>query len=357
VKSFVVAAATVMVSGPVVGLAVLTGAGGATATTAAAAAMCVTSGPIMGLDATQARNARTIVAVTRQTAVEERQSPGAQARAELIGLMTAETESTLHIYANPLVPASALLPNDGPPPSGGDQDSVGLFQQRAAWGPLSERMDPAASTRLFATHLLALPGWQTLPPGVAAQTVQRSAFPDRYAVTEARAQRWLEVIVTSPAWLSCGGDGLPRPSGVMIKAGSLPAGYAIPAGATDAERRAISFALAQLGKPYVFGATGPESFDCSGLTMAAWAAAGVALPHYTVAQYAVGVPVAAPSLLRPGDLIFIPGSDGSLVPPNPQHVGLYLGHGLVIEAPQTGDVVKIVPMARFGPIIGLRHYG
>ena len=358
VKSLLIAGAAVIFTGPVIGLAVLTGAGGATGTTVAtAAALCVTSGPVAGLDATQARNARTIVAATLQTVTASGQSPAAQARAELVALMTAETESTLHDYANPLVPASGLLPNDGMPSSGGDHDSVGLFQQRASWGPLSERMDPAASSRLFAAHLLALPGWQTLPPGVAAQTVQRSAFPDRYAVTEARARRWLEVIVTSAAWVRCGGDGLPAGSGLPIKPGALPPGYAIPADATDAERRAVTFALAQLGKPYVFGAAGPASYDCSGLTMAAWAAAGVVLPHYTVAQYAAGVPVATPSLLRPGDLIFIPGSDGSVVPPNPQHVGLYLGQGLVIEAPQTGDVVKVVPLAGFGPIIGLRHYG
>src|SRR4051794_5939318 len=259
-RGFVLAAAAVIFTGPVIGLAVLTGAGGATGTTvAAAAALCVTSGPVAGLDATQARNARTIVAVTQQAAIEAGQSPAAQERAELVALMTAETESTLHDYANPLVPPSALLPNDGPPPSGGDHDSVGLFQQRASWGPLSERMDPAASTRLFVTHLLALPGWPTMPPGVAAQTVQQSAFPDRYAVTQPKAQRWLEIIVTSSAWLSCGGDGLPRASGPPIKGGGLSARYAIPADATDAERRAVTFALAQLGKPYVFGAAGPDS--------------------------------------------------------------------------------------------------
>ena len=82
--------------------------------------------------------------------------------------------------------------------------------------------------------------------------------------------------------------------------------------------------------------------------MTAWAAAGVDLPHYSLAQYQLGTPVAGPSLLAPGDLIFIPGSDGSLVPPDPQHVGMYLGAGYVIEAPQTGDVVKIVPLHRFG---------
>ncbi|MDQ1749626.1 MAG: hypothetical protein QOE71_682, partial [Pseudonocardiales bacterium] len=66
--------------------------------------------------------------------------------------------------------------------------------------------------------------------------------------------------------------------------------------------------LAQLGKPYVFGSTGPDSYDCSGLTMAAWAAAGVPLPHYTVTQASAGTPVATTESLRPGDLVFIPGA-------------------------------------------------
>jgi cell wall-associated NlpC family hydrolase len=61
------------------------------------------------------------------------------------------------------------------------------------------------------------------------------------------------------------------------------------------------------------------------------------------------------SELAPGDLVLIPGSDGSLSPPNPQHVGMYIGDGFVIEAPQAGDVVKIVPLAGFNPIIAMRH--
>jgi cell wall-associated NlpC family hydrolase len=89
--------------------------------------------------------------------------------------------------------------------------------------------------------------------------------------------------------------------------------------------------------------------------MTAWAAAGVTLPHYAAAQWHEGTRVLDPLLLTPGDLIFIPGADGTLNPPNPGHVGMYIGAGYVIEAPQTGDVVKIVPLSGFGPIIGMRH--
>ena len=218
-------------------------------------------------------------------------------------------------------------------------------------------MDPATSTRLFVARLIALPAWQTMPPGVAAQTVQQSNFPDRYAATQTDAEQWLATIAVPASTAQCGADGLGTANGHPVPAGKLPVGYEIPATATDQERRAVTFALAQLGKPYVFGATGPDTFDCSGLTMAAWAAAGVQLPHYTVAQYQAGSAIAAPATMAPGDLIFIPGSDGSLNPPNPQHVGMYVGAGYVIEAPQTGDVVKLVPVNQFTPVIGIRHYG
>jgi peptidoglycan DL-endopeptidase CwlO len=355
-KSVLVAAGAALLAGPVLGLAVLLGAGGGTGA-AIAAALCRTAGPVVGLSAVQAPNARTIVAAAQQTAIVAAQDPAAQARAALIALLTAGVESSLHNYANPTVPASELLANDGDPASGGDHDSVGLFQQRASWGPLAQRMDPAAATRLFVTRLLAVPAWQTMAPGVAAQLVQNSAYPARYTAAQPAAQAWLAAITSSPSLADCGADGLPPTAAGTIPAGSLPAGYTIPSSATDAERRAVTFALAQLGKPYLFGAAGPNTYDCSGLTMAAWAAAGVTLPHYTVAQYQLGTPVAAPSLLAPGDLIFIPGSDGSLVPPNPQHVGMYLGGGLVIEAPQSNDVVKIVPLDGFGPVIGIRRYG
>ena len=358
-KGLLAAAVASFVAGPAVGLAVLVGSGGGVGAAAGAVvvALCETSGPVAGLDTVQASNARTVVAVAQQEAVTNGVSASAQQRAELIALLTAATESTLHNYANPQVPASESLPNDGNPPGGGDHDSVGLFQQRASWGPLTARMDPTSATRLFIDRLLTVPSWETLPPGVAAQTVQHSAYPDRYASHQGAAQAWLTQISTGPQAQRCGSDGLPPAASGSIPAGLLPRGYTIPPDATDAERRAVTFALAQLGKPYVFDAAGPDAYDCSGLTMQAWAAAGVELPHYTVGQYRLGEPVAAPAFLSPGDLIFIPGADGSLVPPNPQHVGMYLGAGLVIEAPQTGETVKIVPLAVFGPVIGMRHYG
>jgi cell wall-associated NlpC family hydrolase len=99
---------------------------------------------------------------------------------------------------------------------------------------------------------------------------------------------------------------------------------------------ALKFALAQLGEPYRYGAAGPGSWDCSGLTSQAWAAAGVALSRSSRAQVGDGAAVARDDL-QPGDLVFFyqPVS----------HVALYLGDGRIVHAPHPGDVVSIAPLA------------
>jgi peptidoglycan DL-endopeptidase CwlO len=137
----------------------------------------------------------------------------------------------------------------------------------------------------------------------------------------------------------------------------LPAGYAIPDDADPAERVAVEYALAQLGKPYVWGAAGPDAFDCSGLTMMAWAAAGVALAHYTVDQFAEGTPVADLGLIAPGDLVLVPGSDGTLAAPG--HVGIYIGQSLVESAVDPAEGVIVATWAAFtaGGLSGVRHVG
>jgi cell wall-associated NlpC family hydrolase len=102
----------------------------------------------------------------------------------------------------------------------------------------------------------------------------------------------------------------------------------------------IAFACAQLGKPYGWGDTGPGSYDCSGLTLKAWARGGVSLPRVAADQANAGRRVSVSSL-QPGDLIFFHGFG---------HEGLYIGKGLMIHAPHTGDVVRIAP-ARMDQII------
>jgi cell wall-associated NlpC family hydrolase len=96
---------------------------------------------------------------------------------------------------------------------------------------------------------------------------------------------------------------------------------------------ALDYARAQLGKPYQWGGSGPNSFDCSGLTMMAWGAAGVSLPHLAQAQYAMTRRVPLTDL-KPGDLIFFG------TPTDVHHEGIYVSDGNMIDAPHTGDVVK-----------------
>jgi peptidoglycan DL-endopeptidase CwlO len=99
--------------------------------------------------------------------------------------------------------------------------------------------------------------------------------------------------------------------------------------------KAVAFAYAQLGKPYQWGATGPGSFDCSGLAQAAWAAAGVSIPRTTYAQWAA-LPHISTSALEPGDLLYFDGIG---------HVAVYVGGGYLIDAPQTGMDVQKVPLS------------
>jgi peptidoglycan DL-endopeptidase CwlO len=100
---------------------------------------------------------------------------------------------------------------------------------------------------------------------------------------------------------------------------------------TPAASQAVAYAKAQLGKPYVWSAEGPNSFDCSGLTMMAWRSAGVSIPRVAAAQYGMGRHISR-SALEPGDLVFFGGPI--------HHVGMYVGGGMMIEAPYTGQVVR-----------------
>jgi peptidoglycan DL-endopeptidase CwlO len=114
---------------------------------------------------------------------------------------------------------------------------------------------------------------------------------------------------------------------------SAPQQYTGPT-STEAEK-AVAFAYAQLGKPYQWGATGPGSFDCSGLAQAAWGAAGVAIPRDTYEQWAA-LPHIDASAIQPGDLLYYDGVG---------HVAMYVGDGYIIDAPQTGLDVEKIPMS------------
>lgn len=205
--------------------------------------------------------------------------------------------------------------------SGGDRDSVGMFQQRTSWGSFSKRHDPKSAATMFfkggkagQAGLLDIPKWQALPVTVAAQKVQVSATPDAY-------DRWSALAAT-----------LVKKSGGGVV--TCPAGGGKHAG--PKVEKAIRFAKHQLGKPYVWGATGPGSYDCSGLTMRAYQKAGIKLPRVTRAQYQAGKHVPVGKRQR-GDLLFWSsnGAAGGI-----HHVAIALGGGRMVEAQQTGVPVK-----------------
>ena len=339
------------------------------------------------LDAEQMSNAQTVVTVT-----SGRRLP---AYAAIIAVATAYQESKLR---NVLVEL--------------DHDSEGLFQLRVGLWTKAVADDPVRSTNWFLDRLAGVPNWQTIPLTVAAQAVQHSAHPDAYAPWQPLAtgiigQLWptaaaaadtttvdvvsatgpastpdrgsttsstttatpTAAVTAAPASVTIPADGLvcPGAGGDIPVAGGGRAATTVPAAlsitGSPAGIAAVRFALAQLGKPYLWGAAGPGSYDCSGLTMAAWATAGVALPHFTGAQVTAGNPEPTNlSSATAGDLVFIPGTDGT--PTNPRHVALIAGsvtepdgrHLLLIQAPHTGVPVQLVDAARWaGQIVAVRH--
>jgi cell wall-associated NlpC family hydrolase len=117
---------------------------------------------------------------------------------------------------------------------------------------------------------------------------------------------------------------------------------ALPAPPSPTAAKVLTYAIEQLGKPYVFAAAGPDTFDCSGLTMMAWRQVGVSMAHFAASQYAQ-FPKVSIDELQPGDLVFFY--------PTIHHVGIYIGGGKMIHAPHTGDVVRVASVFR-GSLVG-----
>ncbi|QFY12931.1 NlpC/P60 family protein [Nonomuraea phyllanthi] len=248
---------------------------------------------LASLDREQQDNAALII----QTA----QHLGLPARAAVIAVAVAMQESRLR-----------NLPY-------GHLDSLGLFQQRPSqgWGTPEQILTPSHAARRFYDRLVTVPRWERLPLTKAAQAVQRSAFPDAYAAWEPLAQRTVDLLA---------GACVPPISGEQVAA-------------------VIAYAYAQLGKPYVWGAEGPHAFDCSGLTMRAYQAAGISIPRVAADQWRHGPPI-PPGQEQPGDLAFFnPQPDG------PGHVGIVIGNGQMIHAPNRRETVKIGPYHR-GDLVG-----
>jgi cell wall-associated NlpC family hydrolase len=171
--------------------------------------------------------------------------------------------------------------------------------------------------------------------GELAQLVREEQQRRERAAEQAARAAFAERIAREQAARQAAGSGSDDGSSGSGSAPSIPAPN-VPAPGGGAQT-AIDTARAQLGKPYEYAASGPDTFDCSGLTMFAWGAAGVSLPHSSRAQYA-SLPHVPMEAMAPGDLVFY----GSPI----HHVGMYLGGGVYIHAPQTGDVVKISSVYR-----------
>ena len=130
---------------------------------------------------------------------------------------------------------------------------------------------------------------------------------------------------------SAGGGG----TGGGAGAGTAPLKPSPPAAGSGQSAQAIAYAFSKIGDPYVWGATGPGDFDCSGLMMAAWASAGVSIPRISYDQMS-SFPSVPLNALQPGDILGFAGNS---------HVGMYVGGGKLIDAPTSGEYVEEVPLA------------
>jgi cell wall-associated NlpC family hydrolase len=291
-------------------------------------------------------------------------SPPAKASAQANGLSAAQTANARVIYdvsaddglprqAAVVAIATAMQESGLENVSYGDRDSLGLFQQRPSqgWGSPAQIMQPVYAAQKFYSALATVPGWQSLPVTAAAQDVQKSAYPGAYAKWQPLAETLVSQFSGQSA--NCAADngrGVPASGSTR-----LPRGFALPAGTPGPVVIAVAYAAAQLGKPYIWGGTGPAGYDCSGLVMMAYRAAGISLPRTTFQQVNSGTPVYSLSQLQPGDLLFSAGSDGS--PTNPGHVGMYIGEGMVLEAPQTGEPIQAERLAGYWSqqTVAIRH--
>jgi cell wall-associated NlpC family hydrolase len=247
-----------------------------------------------------------------------------------------------------------------------------LFQQQPSqgWGTATETLDPVHASTTFFEALEQVSGWQSLSVAQAAQAVQKSGFPDAYAKWEPLAtapQKALQPLLaptdaatptpapsgpatTASAHGGVAGGCAPRGDGTdfgVIPPGSVPAGYAVPADAPAVAQTSILWALGELGTPYQWGGSctdshGPDPMgrcDCSSLMQQSHKAAGVTLSQTTYTQVKEGKPVSVDAL-RPGDLLFTGGTATA-----PEHVRMYIGSGLIVNAPHTGAVVDINSLA------------
>lgn len=294
-------------------------------------------------------------------------------KGQTIAVAVAQDESTLRNLANPNVRESLSLPNDG---KGQDHNSVGVFQQQPdqGWGTPAELMDPAIATDKFYDALLKVPGWESMQIADAAAAVQHNlnGAPD-YARFETSAAQIVTALQGSGATLAADADSAVQNLGCnsAAPAGAVNIPNFVPGGPPGPN--AVAAAASQLGVEYAWGGGGPNGpsrgtsdgggaadahgdynktgFDCSGLAQfAIFQATGKVIPDTSEPQSAGGAPVASQAEAQPGDLVFF-GGEGVA-----HHVGVYIGGGQMIAAPQSGERVKQQPVSDVGGPITYRRY-
>lgn len=290
-----------------------------------AVTITVPDSPPTTLSQSQVTVAQAYIAVGRARSV-----PG---NGIVIALMMALQESNMQMLANSSVPESLQYPHDG---VGSDHDSVGSAQQRPStgWGSVAELMQPAYNAEVFyggpqgPNHgsprgLLDVQGWDQMDKGVAAQAVQGSAFPERYAQWQAEAEAILKALGSStvPADCTANSSGPPQPT--------------MPADLSQLRRAIIAYAQEGVGGAYVWGGTAFKAWDCSGYVQWIYGKAGIQLPR--TEQWTAGAVTVSP---QPGDLV-VQNPDG---PNHWGHVGIYAGNGMMYSAlnPAVGTLLHPV---------------
>jgi cell wall-associated NlpC family hydrolase len=248
-------------------------------------------------------------------------------------------------HANSEVKTARLAANRAEAAMAGSQKAVA---QLAAMGYMNGGMDPTLGMLTSGNPNLFLSQASTVQQlndeaGMRLSTLQREQVAAQRAQTTAKEeiatanQLQSEIngkVKTIHAKLDVlNSSAMSQAMTIFDKTGSYP-NLVLPE-ATNVGTTALRAALTQRGKPYVWGAAGPDSYDCSGLVLWAFAQEGISLPHYTGDQWNSGMHVSRANL-EPGDLVFF-FADIS-------HVGIYIGNGLMVDAPSTGQVVQVQPV-------------
>lgn len=298
-------------------------------TLATSPTVCSLAGPIGNLSANQSKIVETIAG-----------------RAQVVGLgdpaITTALTASLALTNLTNEPAGAssvgifdFLPSGqwGPPEviNSSSEDAL-LFMAGLAKDGVGESTTPAVTASAIMNNYGVAPQpvivhYTTAKGKKKTKVVYEQPTPAFFAPFVARATALTnDVVALATAQVACGGSAAVTLTGVG--AGTLPSGYTIPTNLSAQRGEAVRAAISQIGNNYVWGAAAPSvGFDCSGLVEWAWAQASppVALAHYTVSQWEETTPLPSLQGALPGDLVLTPGADGTLNPPNPQHVGMYIG--------------------------------